>query len=45
MPGREPAHHEQAELIARYTKQAFVIYDSDQAGQRATFRTGDELLR
>ena len=36
---------EQAELIARYTKQAFVIYDSDQAGQRATFRTGDELLR
>ncbi len=36
---------EQAELVARYTKQAFVIYDSDQAGQRATFRTGDELLR
>jgi DNA primase len=36
---------EQAELVARYTKQAFLIYDSDRPGLRATFRTGDELLR
>jgi DNA primase len=36
---------EQAELVARYTKQAFLIYDSDRAGLRATFRSGDELLR
>ena len=36
---------EQAELVARYTKQAFLIYDSDRAGLRATFRTADELLR
>jgi len=36
---------DQAELIARYTKQAFLIYDSDRAGLRATFRTADELLR
>jgi DNA primase len=36
---------EQAELIARYTKQAFLIYDNDKAGLRATFRTAGELLR
>jgi DNA primase len=36
---------EQAELVARYTKIAYLIYDSDRAGLRATFRTGDELLR
>jgi DNA primase len=36
---------EQAETIARYTKEAFLIYDSDRAGLRATFRTADELLR
>ncbi len=36
---------EQAELIARYTKQAFLIYDNDRAGLRATFRTAGELLR
>jgi DNA primase len=36
---------DQAELIARYTKQAFLIYDNDQAGLRATFRTAGELLR
>ncbi|MEP6692656.1 MAG: DNA primase [Gemmatimonadaceae bacterium] len=35
----------QAELLARYTKNAFLLYDSDEAGQRATFRAGDELLR
>src|SRR5215469_6634756 len=36
---------DQAELIARYTKQAFLIYDNDRAGLRATFRTAGELLR
>lgn len=35
---------EQAELIARYTKQALLLYDSDSAGLRATFRTADALL-
>jgi DNA primase len=35
----------QAGLIARYTKQVFLMYDSDPAGLRATFRAGDELLR
>lgn len=36
---------EQAELIARYTRQAYLLYDSDAAGLRATFRTADVLLR
>jgi DNA primase len=36
---------EQAELIARYTKVAYLIYDSDRAGLKATFKSGDELLR
>lgn len=36
---------EQAELIARYTGRAILLYDSDKAGLRATFRSGDELLR
>ncbi len=36
---------EQAELVARYTKVAYLIYDSDRAGLRATFKSGDELLR
>lgn len=36
---------EQSELLARYTKQVFLLYDSDAAGLRATFRAGDELLR
>lgn len=35
----------QAELLARYTKQVILMYDSDSAGLRATFRAGDELLR
>jgi DNA primase len=35
---------EQAQLLARYTKQALLLYDSDLAGLKATFRTGDELL-
>lgn len=36
---------DQAELLARYTRQVFLLYDSDDAGLRATFRAGDELLR
>jgi DNA primase len=36
---------EQAELLTRYTKNVFLLYDSDKAGLSATFRTGDELLR
>lgn len=36
---------EQAALIARYSKNVFLLYDADRAGQKATFRAGDELLR
>ncbi len=36
---------EQAALLARYTRQALLLYDSDAAGLRATFRSGDALLR
>ena len=36
---------EQAKLIRRYTDRVFLLYDSDKAGLRATFRSGDELLR
>ncbi|HEX5575507.1 MAG TPA: DNA primase [Gemmatimonadales bacterium] len=36
---------EQATLLKRYTATATLLYDSDQPGLRATFRTGDELLR
>src|SRR5690606_25493014 len=36
---------EQAELLRRYTKQALLLYDSDTAGLRATFRSGDALLQ
>jgi DNA primase len=36
---------EQAQLLARYTKHVILLYDSDDAGLRATFRAGDELLR
>jgi DNA primase len=35
---------EQATLVARYTKNAYLLYDSDAAGLRATFRAGDVLL-
>lgn len=35
---------EQAELLARYAKKCFLLYDSDPAGLRATFRAGDALL-
>jgi len=36
---------EQAKLIRRYTARVFLLYDSDKAGLKATFRSGDELLR
>lgn len=35
----------QASLLRKYTKNVFLLYDSDAAGQKATFRAGDELLR
>jgi DNA primase len=35
----------QAALLRRYTRNAFLLYDSDRAGLQATFRSGDELLR
>lgn len=36
---------DQAALLARYAPQVVLLYDSDDAGLRATFRAGDELLR
>ena len=36
---------EQVALLTRYTKNVFLLYDSDEAGQKATFRSGLELLR
>ena len=36
---------EQARILHRYTKQVALVYDADLAGLRATFRSGDELLR
>jgi DNA primase len=36
---------DQAALLKRFTATATLLYDSDQPGLRATFRTGDELLR
>ncbi|HEY4132184.1 MAG TPA: DNA primase, partial [Gemmatimonadaceae bacterium] len=35
---------QQTELIKKYTKNVFLLYDSDQAGLKATFRAGDRLL-
>ena len=35
----------QASLLRKYTRNVFLLYDSDIAGQKATFRAGDELLR
>lgn len=35
---------EQAELLGRYTDTVITLYDSDQAGLKATFRAGDALL-
>ena len=36
---------DQAALLRRFAPAAMLLYDSDQAGLRATFRAGDELLR
>lgn len=36
---------EQAQLLKRHAPQVVLLYDSDDAGLRATFRAGDELLR
>ena len=36
---------EQAKLVRRYTQRVFLLYDSDKAGLKATFRSGDELLQ
>ena len=36
---------DQAVLLKRYASSATLLYDSDQAGLKATFRAGDELLR
>ena len=35
---------EQARLLARYCTRVFLLFDSDSAGLRATFRAGDILL-
>ena len=36
---------DQAALLQRHTPHVILLYDSDDAGLRATFRAGDELLR
>ncbi len=36
---------EQAQLLVRYAREVFLLYDSDEAGQTATFKSGKELLR
>jgi DNA primase len=36
---------DQAALLKRFASAATLLYDSDRAGLRATFRAGDELLR
>jgi DNA primase len=35
---------DQARLLARYSKRVFLLFDSDAAGLKATFRAGDVLL-
>jgi DNA primase len=35
----------QGGLLRKYTRNVFLLYDSDSAGLKATFRAGDELLR
>jgi DNA primase len=35
----------QAELLTKYTRNVFLLYDSDDAGQKATFRSGLALLQ
>jgi DNA primase len=34
----------QAQLLSRYTKRVLLLFDSDEAGLKATFRNGDVLL-
>jgi DNA primase len=36
---------DQAQLVKRHASHVILLYDSDDAGLRATFRAGDELLR
>lgn len=36
---------DQAALLVRYASEVFLLYDGDEAGQKATFRSGLELLR
>lgn len=36
---------EQAGVLRRFSRTVILLYDSDRAGLRATFRAGDELLR
>ena len=36
---------DQAQLLQRHAPHVILLYDSDDAGLRATFRAGDELLR
>jgi DNA primase len=36
---------QQAAMLRRLTSNAILLYDSDSAGLKATFRSGDELLR
>jgi DNA primase len=36
---------DQAKLLRRFTANVFLLYDSDTAGLKATFRSGDVLLR
>ncbi|MCZ6918281.1 MAG: DNA primase [Gemmatimonadetes bacterium] len=36
---------DQAALLKRYTSEVVLLYDSDKAGMRASFRAADELLR
>ena len=35
----------QVALLRKYSRNVFLLYDSDAAGLKATFRAGDELLR
>ncbi len=35
----------QSQLLTRYTRNVFLLYDSDKAGQNATFKAGKELLK
>lgn len=36
---------DQAAILRRFARSAILLYDSDRAGLRATFRAGDELLQ